>query len=221
MPNLFDTPTTPEPVPASKLNGAGQVPPQLLAEEGGGEPAFDLSRYAYTPIGGGGVKREQLTIPEGRPKDVFFRVDPRPEMQMPVAIFEHKPAGRLSPDIYILTPDVAEQLGRRAKYAVIRVCICRPNVLQLWAVKVPQAERGRPNPFTETAWEACALLERQWGRLDMNESTTGYDVIPAETQWPDPEWRNDPLASLVAKAFKGRFVDSMDHDVIKMLRGTD
>jgi hypothetical protein len=182
---------------------------------------FDLSRYAYTPTGGAGVRREQLTIPQGRPRDTFFRIDPRPEMMMSVAIYEHRAEGRLSPDTYILDPAVADQLGRRAKPALIRVCYCRPSILRLGAVKVPLAERGRPNTFTETAWEACAVLERQWGRIDMNESGTGYDVILSETPWPDPEWRDDSLASLVAKAFKGAFVDSMEHDIIKALRGVD
>jgi hypothetical protein len=207
-------PTTPSTESAvTKLNGT--------TSPDAGESEFDLSRYAYTPTGGGVVRREQLTIPEGRPRDVFFRIDPRPEMQMPVAIFEHKPEGRLSPDIYILVPDVAEQLGRRAKHALVRVCICRPSVLRLWAVKVPSAERGRPNTFTQTAWDACAILERQWGRIDLNESGTGYDVILAETAWADPEWRDEELGGLIAKAFKGRFVNSMEHEIIKELRGID
>jgi hypothetical protein len=185
------------------------------------DDGFDLTKYAYKPIGGAAIKREQLTIPEGRPKDTYFRIDPRPHMQLAVSILEYKPEGRLSPDIYILTPDVAELLGRRPKHAVIRVCVCRPNILRLWAVKVPQTDRGMPNSFTQSTWEAVETLEKQWGRLDMNESGTGYDVILPENQWAEPEWRDDSLGSLIQKAFKGRFVDDMEHDIIKTLRGLD
>jgi hypothetical protein len=140
---------------------------------------------------------------------------------LPVSILEYKPEGRISPDIYLLTPGVAEQLGRRPKHAVIRVCICRPSVLRLWAVKVPQTDRGMPNSFSQSTWDAVAILEKQWGRLDMNESGTGYDVILPEPQWPEPDWRDESLGSLIRKAFKGRFVDDMDHDIIKKLRGRD
>jgi hypothetical protein len=186
-----------------------------------GEPEFDLSKYAYKAPTIGAIRREQLTIPEGRPKDVFFRIDRREEMQQPVAIFEYKPEGRLSPEAHILTPDIAEQLGRRSRHAIIRVCICRPSILRLWAVKVPDADRGPPNSFTQTAWDAIPFLEKAWGRLDLNESGTGYDVVLPEGAWPAPEWPTDSLESLVHKAYRGRFIDSMDHPIIKALRGQD
>jgi hypothetical protein len=186
-----------------------------------GESEFDLSKYAYKAPTVGAIRREQLTIPEGRPKDVFFRIDPREEMQQPVAIFEYKPEGRLSSDTHILTPDIAEQLGRRSRYAIVRVCICRPNIARLWAVKVPDTDRGSTNSFTQTAWEAIPFLEKAWDRLDLNESGTGYDVVLPESAWPEPEWRTDSLGSLIHKAYRGRFIDNMDHPIIKALRGQD
>ena len=183
------------------------------------ETEFDLNKYAYRAPGGGSVRREQLTIPEGRPKDCFFRVDPRPEMQLKVSIFEYQADGRLGRDTYILTPDVAEHLGHRARPAVIRVCIRRPSILQLWAVKEPKAERGTPNGYTISAWEALPTLEKHWASLVQNESSTGYDVVLAENQWADPEWRDESLAKLVLKAFRGRFVDDLDHELIQKLQG--
>jgi hypothetical protein len=203
---------------------AVKAPPSEAGGKGNGaEPPsgsdFDISKYAYRAPGRGSVKREQLVIPEGRPKDTFFRVDPRPEMQMPVSIFEYQPEGQLNKDTFILTPDVAEYLGYRAKHAVIRVCMCRPAVLRLWAVKVPQTDRGTPNGYVTSAWEALAVLERQWACLVSNESRSGYDVLLAETQWPDPQWRDDPLGGLIAKAYRGRFVDDLNHEIIQKLRG--
>ena len=205
-------------VNTARGNGAAPAPGENASLA---EADFDLAKYAYQPPSGGPVRREQLTIPEGRPKDTFFRIDPREHMQLPVSILEYKPEGRLSADVYILTPDVAEQLGRRSKHAIVRVCICRPSILRIWAVKVPQTDRGTPNTFTQTVWDAIPVLEREWGRLDMNESGTGYDVVSPVTQWPDPEWRDESLGALIRKAFKGRFVDGMDHDIIKTLRGED
>jgi hypothetical protein len=215
-PSTEDT-AAPKAVPA---NGGGNgLRPPVAQTEAAEEPEFDIGKYAYRAPGGGVVKREQLVIPEGRPKDTFFRIDPRPEMQMPVSIFEYAPAGQLSKDTYLLTPDVADYLGHRAKHAIIRVCMCRPAVMRLWAVKVPEVERGQPNGYVTSAWEALHVLEKLWACLVMNESRTGYDVLLAETQWPEPMWRDGSIASLIAKAYRGRFVDNLDHELIQKLRG--
>src|SRR5262249_14930573 len=79
--------------PPPKPNGADAHP--------SAEAEFDLSKYAYKAPSGGAIRREQLTIPEGRPKDVFFRIDAREHMQLPVSILEVRPPGRLSAYTYI------------------------------------------------------------------------------------------------------------------------
>jgi len=203
---------------ASGGQGNGIEPPDTVTPEAE-EPEFDLGKYAYRAPGGGVVKREQLVIPQGRPRDSYFRVDPRPEMQWATSILEYKPEGSLSPDTYILTSDVAEYLGSRAKPVVIRVCICRPDILKLWAVKIPQTERGRPNSYVQSAWDALAILEKQWACLVQNESHTGFDVIPAEAQWSDPKWRDPPIGPYILKCFKGQFVDSLEHEIIQRIQG--
>jgi hypothetical protein len=209
---------------ASTETGAAVPPPSSLSngedqETSAASEQFDLNKYTYRAPRGGVVKREQLVIPEGRPKDTYFRVDPREEMQWSTALLEYKPEGALHPDTYILAPDVAGELGPRSKPVVIRVCICRPDILKLWAVKVPQTVRGKPNGYTQSAWDALRILEKEWACLVTNESSTGYDVILAETQWPDPQWRNTSMGELVFKCYRGRFIDSMDHEVIQKIKG--
>jgi hypothetical protein len=199
--------------PASEVNavGNGSAPPTA--------PEFDLSRYAYQPPAGGATRRTQLTIPTGRPRDSFFWIDPRPEMQQTVALFRYRPEGELRPDEFILAPPIADQLGTRAIAAVIRVLIVRPAILRLWAIALPDEGRRLDN-WTESVWEAIPALESGWGRLDVNESRSGYDLIQPLAQWPAPEFRSEPLAGLIGRAYKGKFIDDLDHPVMKAYFGT-
>jgi len=91
----------------------------------------------------------------------------------------------------------------------------------VWAVKIPNTTRGRPNGYTQTAWEAATAAESKWVRLEANESRTGYDVIEAETQWPDPEWPSETLDELVERAFNDRLITNLDHEVLLKLRGRE
>lgn len=98
--------------------------------------------------------------------------------------------------------------------------MCRPSVTQLWAVKVPLSDR-RPNGYLQSVWDAIPILEREWAKLEVNESETGYDIVYPESHWPDPEWRDDPLDELIQKAFRGKFIADMDHEIIKEIQGRD
>jgi hypothetical protein len=182
-------------------------------------PEFDLSKYAYQPPVGGATRRTQLTIPTGRPRDSFFWLDPRPAMQQIVALFKYRPEGELTATEFILAPPVAEHLGTRAIAAVIRVLIVRPAIIRLWAIALPDGDR-RPNGYTDSIWDAIPALESGWGRLDVNESRTGYDLIQPLVQWPEPEWRDDSLAQLIERGYRGKIIDDLDHPVMKAYFGT-
>ncbi len=46
-----------------------------------------------------------------------------------------------------------------------------------------------------------------------------YDVLEARGQFPDPVWPEVTLEKLLELAFKDRFIDNLDHPVLKRLRG--
>jgi hypothetical protein len=187
------------------------------------KPKFKLSDYRYkSGITGTGLRR-RLIIPEGKPgPDTYFRVDPRPEMQQEICLLEYKPIQDSPPHTYLVLEHLADTIGRRVKPALIRVCICRPNIVRIWAVKSPEVEIGqRPNGYTQSAWDASIRAEKLWLRMESNNSRTGYDVIDAETQWPDPIWPSETLDELVESAFRGRLITSLEHEVLAHIRGKE
>ena len=46
-----------------------------------------------------------------------------------------------------------------------------------------------------------------------------YDVLEAAGQFPEPVWPEVSLQQLLEIAFKGRVIDTMDHPVLRRLRG--
>jgi len=208
----------------SQGNGAVPPgPPNPGAEAGDGpeKRKFSLDDYEYKATAAGGAFRQRLTVPEGKPgSDVFWRIDPRPEMKKVVSILEYKPIQDAAAIVYLVRSDLAELIGKRVKPAVLRVCVCRPAIVRLWAVKIPDADLGRaPNGYTSTTWEAVERAEKVWLRMEQNDAKTGYDIYPAEVQWPDPPWPAESLSELAEKAYGARYVDSLAHEVLDQLKG--
>ena len=46
-----------------------------------------------------------------------------------------------------------------------------------------------------------------------------YDYHPASRRHPDPIWPDAPFREILKIAFKGKFIDSWGHEVMKALLG--
>ncbi len=58
-----------------------------------------------------------------------------------------------------------------------------------------------------------------WVRIAANMSLGAYDVFEATGELPEPEWPEKDFQSLLEIGFKDHFVRSLDHPVIRRLRG--
>ena len=59
----------------------------------------------------------------------------------------------------------------------------------------------------------------KWVRVSANQSLGAYEVLVAENCITEPEWPEHTLQELIRIAFKDRIVDSVDHAVVRRLRG--
>jgi hypothetical protein len=50
-------------------------------------------------------------------------------------------------------------------------------------------------------------------------SLGAYDVFEATGPFPEPQWPGIGFEELLRIAFKGRYIDSLDHPVLRRLRG--
>lgn len=184
-----------------------------------GEPAnpFDPKRLRIS----GGTSHEPaarkiLTNVQVRKpgRQEWFRVHPEPNMRLDSLILEMHEE-RL---IYLVAPDVAPAIPGDAVAKTIYTTITRHGAILLWPVRLPD-ERGRLDEWNTVAHEAALRAESKWIRLAANMGVGTYDVFEALIEIDEPEWPELPFQRLLEMAFKDRFVDSIEHPVIRRLRG--
>jgi hypothetical protein len=60
---------------------------------------------------------------------------------------------------------------------------------------------------------------KRWVRVKANTSLGAYEIFEAASTLLDPVWPELTFNELVRIAFRGKLVDSLEHPVIKRLRG--
>ena len=58
-----------------------------------------------------------------------------------------------------------------------------------------------------------------WVRVKANMSLRAYEIFEAESTIPDPIWPDLSFEEIYRIAFKDRLIRSLDHPVVKRLRG--
>ena len=149
-------------------------------------------------------------------KQEFIRVRTGPENQFDTGCFVDKE----SREVYIVSPAVWDLLVGDVTKTLLVVCQSRNTPVPfLWPLTLPD-EEGRPNRWHETAIEAARIAEDQWVKVVADMSAGRYVPNVAQGNLPEPDWSEvPPMGELLRLSFKGRFIDSEDHPVLKRLRG--
>jgi hypothetical protein len=123
--------------------------------------------------------------------------------------------------LFIVTPELASDLGDEVKSFLLRPYINRGGILRLWQIRLPGPD-GKLNEWHRTAAVAADLATRKWIRVAANKALGAYEVFEAANQPPDPEWPDLSLADMIRLAFsdRGRLVRDPDHPLIKRLLGS-
>jgi hypothetical protein len=163
-----------------------------------------------------GVKRHLMTVPVRKPnRQDFVRVHPDPAYRLtPAAIIEVKE----DREIYLVTPNMAQELPGEFVAATLFTAINRQGVLHLWPVTLPGPD-GKHNEWHRSAAEAAELAMKRWLRLTANMSLRANDVFEAIGNLPEPEWPDLPFPEILKIAFRDRIVDRADHPLVQRLRG--
>jgi hypothetical protein len=165
---------------------------------------------------GVGVKKVVLTIPVRRPNPQdFIRVHKEADFRLAVAIIDLKD----DRETFLVLPSIARDIPGEYTTVMMYTCINRAGVVFLWPVRLPGTD-GRQLEWHRSAAEAAKMAVDSWVRIKANMSLGAYDVFAAGSTIPDPTWPSDlTFEQMLRIAFKGRLVDSLNHPVLKRLRG--
>ncbi len=164
-----------------------------------------------------GVKQVLTTVPVRKPrKQDFIRTHPSEEYRLTTVILELKDERSES---YLIAPELRDELVGQAVPVTMFLAINRQGTLSLWPCRLPDPT-GRANAWHESALEAAYLAQSKWIRVTADMSLGAYRIFQATGELPEPEWPEEGLGELLRIAFKGgRYIDSVDHPVLKDLRG--
>ena len=144
----------------------------------------------------------------------FVRTRPGPGYRLDTALIELK-AERES---YLLAPALRAELGDEARSVRLYTTISRGGVPFLWPVALPGPD-GRQNPWHQSAHRAAELATREWVRLRASQEAGEYEIHAAAAPLPEPEWPELSLKEMVKLASSETLIDSVDHPVVRRLRG--
>ncbi len=205
--NLFVSQST-----SAEASADGRVPSGGPAPDPFDPASLRLGQDFTSAIG---VKKVLTTVPCRKPnRQEFVRVRPGQEWRLETGMFEDK----VNRDFYLVQRHLwAELLGEVSPVALF-LAINRQGDVFLWPTKFPGAD-GRSNSWNESALAAARLAETRWVRVAANMPGGVYDVFEAAGNLSEPEWPELSFAEILKLAFRDRFITSVDHPVIRALRG--
>ena len=162
-----------------------------------------------------GVKKVISTIPVRKPgRQEWFRVRAGDEWRIQTAIFEAE-ADR---ETYLVDRSLWTELSGEIQPALLVTCVNRAGDLFLWRCKLPGPD-GRPNTWNESALRIVSAADMRWVRMAANMTAGYYEHFEPATELPDPEWPALRFPEILKTAFRDRFVSSLDHPLVRQLRG--
>jgi hypothetical protein len=162
-----------------------------------------------------GVKKLLTTVPVRKPTgQEFVRVHPDEAYRLQTAVLELKDER----ETYLVAPELWGELPGELKPVALFTAVNRQGVVFLWPVKLP-GEDGRVDEWNRSALEAADHAATRWVRVKANMSLGAYELFEATGDLPDPQWPDSDFTTLLRTAFKVRYIDSIEHPVIRRLRG--
>jgi hypothetical protein len=199
----------------------GAVRPSLGRDANGPrlEPAdpFDPSRLRLSQDFAAtiGVKKALVTVPVRKPdRQSFVQVHPDPAYRLETVVLELKEER----ETYLVEPGLWSELPNEVVPKLIVTAINRQGVVFLWPVRLPGPD-GRIDDWNRSALEAVARATSRWVRVAANMGLGAYGIYEAPTDLAPPTWPDVSFRDLLQVAFKDRLISTVDHPVLRRLRG--
>ena len=214
------TVSTPPP-PEKSQPQAAPVPPLAPPNppKSAAPDPFDPSRLRLSGdmMAAAGVKRLLTTIPNRKPaKEWWVQCCPDPAYRLETFVVELKEDA----ETYLVDPSLWSALAGESTFSP-RLLVTTQNkqgTLFLWPIRLPGPD-GRHDAWSKSAMEAANHAMKGWVRVQANMNLGAYEVFTATGNLGDVEWDLPPFGELLRVAFKDHYIDSLDHSVLKRLRG--
>jgi hypothetical protein len=202
--------------PTAKL--AGQVSansePANTASDPFNPAALRLSQDFRAAIG---VKEILASVPVKRPMGEWYcRVHPSDEYALHTYVIELK----AEQEVYLVDRTLWPALAGEPTFSprAIFLATNRQGVNFLWPCRLPGSDGKTPDWIT-LPLEAVRQARVAWTRFFWDLEQRRHRIQQALVDLGDPEWPTLTLAQVLKLGFKDRFIATLDHPVLRKLRG--
>jgi hypothetical protein len=161
------------------------------------------------------VKKLLTTIPVRKPgKQTFFRVHSDPANREVFPIIDLKD----DREEYIVIRPLVPELATEIVHKQLCLAITRQGTVFFLPLRLPGPD-GKDMEWWRSLREHAERAQTRWLRVVPNHDLGAYEAMQAGGNLGDPEWPNLDYWSLIRIAFKECLITSLDHPVVRRLRG--
>jgi hypothetical protein len=181
---------------------------------------FDPARYRLDTDYASmlGTTEHLLEVPVRKPgKESWFRVHPTNRKEMKVLEIGDDWGDRV---VFLVDKSLWTALLDEPTFGprVLLQYQTREGVNAIWAIKLPKAG-DKANPWTRSALQVAEIAKSLWVRLRSDRHLGAYKYTTAAATWDEPRWPEYEFGEFLGLAFRGRVISSLDHPVLKKLKG--
>lgn len=175
----------------------------------------NLEKLKLSPFTPESVVKIITQIPVRKPgSQDFFRAHPSPDFAIAVGLLQLKELG----ESYLVAPELQDELQSEIKHFNLITCMDKHERVFLFPLKLPDSF-GKLDPWNTSATIAAQTAQSKWIRMTSNRSIGCYEVYAAAGELGEPKWPNMTFNEILKLAFKDYCIESVDHPVVKQLRG--
>lgn len=209
-------PAIPSADQGARRSEASPQPSTSIAPPIAADVFSDLTKLRISQsFGDTGVRKVITRIPVRKPgKQEFVRVRDLDSYRLePLVLITEDDR-----ETYLVLPALFGELHNVTSHVRLFVYITRGGDIGVWPCKLPGPD-GRTNAWFETALHAAECAMRSWVRVVPNMSLGAYELYEATGALGEPEWPDLSFSEILRIAFKDRVIDTVDHPVLRRLRG--
>jgi len=165
-----------------------------------------------------GVRELLVTVPYKKPsKEQFVRVHTDPKYRCTGGLIELKDDDSecywVDPSLW---PHLVEEptFGRR----LVVTGMTRQGVVFLWGLRLPGPD-GKSPDWVTIPLEAARNAESKWTKMSWDQAQRKHRIRVSDQLVEEPQWPSQTFPELLRLAFKDKVIASLDHPVLKRLRG--
>lgn len=162
-----------------------------------------------------GIKNEITHIPIAKPHwQKFFRTHPDDSYHRTVNLY----SDQINKQDYLVVPKLSFELAEITLRRTLFYIVTRQSEVMLMPVGVHEPLEEW-NSYHATAYKAALMAKTEWVRMKADQSAQMYRISTAPSSLEEPEWPDLTLSEVLRIAFKDRVIESIEHPVLKALRG--